>query len=67
MTGSALIRWQRVLRGAEDADEGGVHDANGEWDDSGSVVGKVPGYVGKVPLSEAARRRPQRPDRGHAR
>jgi hypothetical protein len=38
-----------VLPGAEDADEGGVHDADGESDDSGSVVGKVPGYVGKVP------------------
>jgi hypothetical protein len=39
----------RVLPGAEDADEGGVHDADGESGDSGSVVGKVPGYVGKVP------------------
>ena len=38
-----------LLRGAEDADEGGVHDADGESGDSGSVVGKVPGYVGKVP------------------
>jgi hypothetical protein len=57
----------RVVRGAEDADEGGVHDANGESADSGSVVGKVPGYVGKVPWSEAARRRTQRPDRGQAR
>jgi hypothetical protein len=56
-----------VLRGAEDADEGGVDDADGESDDSGSVVGKVPGYVGAVPWSEAARRRTQRPDRGHAR
>jgi hypothetical protein len=56
-----------LLRGAEDADEGGVDDADGESDDSGSVVGKVPGYVGTVPWSEAARRRTQRPDRGHAR
>jgi ATP-dependent exoDNAse (exonuclease V) alpha subunit len=39
----------QVLPGVEDADEGGVHDADGESDDSGSVVGKVPGYVGKVP------------------
>jgi hypothetical protein len=38
-----------VLRGAEDADEGGIHDADGKSDDSGGVVGKVPGYVGKVP------------------
>jgi hypothetical protein len=39
----------RLLRGAEDADEGGVHDADRESGDSGSVVGEVPGYVGKVP------------------
>ena len=31
----------KVLRGAEDADEGGAHDADGESDDSGSVVSKV--------------------------
>jgi hypothetical protein len=38
-----------VLRGVENADEGGVHDADEKSDDSGGVVGEVPGYVGKVP------------------
>jgi hypothetical protein len=31
----------RVLRDAEDADEGGVHDADGKSDESGGVVSKV--------------------------
>jgi hypothetical protein len=30
-----------VLRDAEDADEGGVHDADGKSDESGGVVSKV--------------------------
>jgi hypothetical protein len=32
----------RVLRDAEDADEGGVQDADGNPDESGGVVGEVP-------------------------
>jgi hypothetical protein len=55
------------LRGAEDADEGGVHDAHGESGDSGSVVSKVPDGIGKVP----GRTRPDAgrsgPDYGYAR
>jgi hypothetical protein len=38
-----------MLPGAEDADVGGVHDADGEPDNSGGVVGEVPGYMGTVP------------------
>jgi hypothetical protein len=43
----ALYLW--LLPGAEDADVGGVHDADGEPGNSGGVVGEVPGYVGTVP------------------
>ena len=43
------LRCYLVLPGAEDADEGGVHVAHEESGDSGSVVGEVPGGVGKVP------------------
>jgi len=38
-----------MLRGTEDADEGGVHDADQDSGKSGGVMGKLPGYVGKVP------------------
>jgi hypothetical protein len=38
-----------LLRDTEDADDGGVHDADENSGKSGGVVGKVPGYVGKVP------------------
>jgi hypothetical protein len=38
-----------MLPGAEDADVGGVHDADGEPGIPGGVVGEVPGYVGTVP------------------
>jgi hypothetical protein len=44
-----MARAGRVLPGAEDADVGGVQDADGEPGISGGVVGEVPGYVGKVP------------------
>jgi hypothetical protein len=37
------------LPDAEDADVGGVHDADEEPGNSGGVVGEVPGYVGTVP------------------
>jgi len=49
-----------LLCGAEDADEGGVHDADEKSGDSGGVVGEVPGYVGKVPRWKVAKRPPQR-------
>jgi hypothetical protein len=38
-----------VLPGAEDADIGGVHDADGKSGISRGVMGEVPGRVGKVP------------------
>jgi hypothetical protein len=38
-----------VLPDAQDANVGGVHDADEELDISGGVVGMVPGYVGEVP------------------
>ena len=38
-----------LLPGAENADVGGVHDANGEPDNSGGVVDEVPVHVGEVP------------------
>jgi hypothetical protein len=34
---------------AENADVGGVHDADGKPGNSGGVVGQVPGYIGTVP------------------
>jgi hypothetical protein len=40
---------RRLLPGAENADVGGVHDADGEPDNSGGVVGEVPVHVGEVP------------------
>jgi hypothetical protein len=46
---SASASAWRVLPGAENADVGGVHDADGERGNSGGVVGEVPGYVGTVP------------------
>jgi hypothetical protein len=49
-----------LLRGAEDPDEGGVHNADEESGDSGSIVGKVPGGIGMVPRSKAARCQTQR-------
>ena len=45
----AILIVLAVLPGAEDADVGGVHDADGEPGISGGVVGEVPGYVGTVP------------------
>jgi hypothetical protein len=38
-----------LLPGTENADVGGVHDADGELGNWGGVVGEVPGYVGTVP------------------
>jgi hypothetical protein len=38
-----------LLPGAENADVGGVHDADGEPGNSGGVVGEVPVHVGEVP------------------
>jgi hypothetical protein len=48
VVGPLRIRPRRVLPGAENADVGGVHDADGEPDNSGGVVGEVPVYVGEV-------------------
>ncbi len=39
----------RVLPDTENADVGGVHDADGEPGNSGGVVGEVPGCMGTVP------------------
>jgi len=41
--------WWQVLPDTENADVGGVHDADGESGNSGGVVGEVPRYVGTVP------------------
>src|SRR6266496_1545892 len=41
-------RRTQVLPGAENADVGGVHDADGEPGNSGGVVGEVPVHVGEV-------------------
>jgi hypothetical protein len=38
-----------VLPDTENADVGGVHDADGKPGNSGGVVSKVPGEVGTVP------------------
>jgi len=38
-----------ALPGAENADEAGVHGADGDSGESDSTVGKVPVYVGEVP------------------
>lgn len=38
-----------MLPDTEDADVGGVHDADEGSGISGGVVGEVPGYVGEVP------------------
>jgi hypothetical protein len=38
-----------VLPDTENADVGGVHDADGKPGNSGGVVGEVPGSVGTVP------------------
>jgi hypothetical protein len=35
--------------GTENADVGGVHNADGKPGSSGGVVGEVPGSVGEVP------------------
>jgi hypothetical protein len=40
---------QHLLRDAEDADKGGIQDADGNWGESGGVVGEVPDHIGKVP------------------
>jgi hypothetical protein len=39
-----------VLPGAENADEAGAHGADADSGESDSVVGKVPVYIGEVPL-----------------
>ena len=44
---STLLRW--LLPDTENADVGGVRDADGEPGDSGGAMGEVPGYVGTVP------------------
>jgi hypothetical protein len=41
-----------MLRDAEDADVGGVHDADEKSGNSGRVVGEVPSTVGEVRQSE---------------
>jgi hypothetical protein len=38
-----------VLPDTENADVGGVHDADEKPGNSGGVVGEVPGSVGEVP------------------
>jgi hypothetical protein len=38
-----------VLRDTDNADVGGVHDADEEPGNSGGVVGEVPRHVGTVP------------------
>ena len=45
-TGFALIP---LLPDTENADVGGVHDADEKPGNSGGVVGEVPGSVGEVP------------------
>jgi hypothetical protein len=47
-----------VLPDAENSDEGGARDTNEEPDNSGGLVGEVPGYVGEVPGWEAAKSLP---------
>jgi hypothetical protein len=47
-----------VLPGAENSDEGGARDTNEEPDNSGGLVGEVPGYVGEVPVWGAAKSLP---------
>jgi len=42
----------------ENSDEGGARDTNEEPDNSGGLVGEVPGYVGEVPGWEAAKSLP---------
>jgi hypothetical protein len=46
---AGAVPGDRLLPGAENADVGGVHDADEEPGISGSVVGQVPVYVGEVP------------------
>jgi hypothetical protein len=41
--------WDLLFPRAEDADVGGVHDADREPGNSGGVVGEAPGSVGTVP------------------
>ena len=48
----------RLLPGAENSDEGGARDTNEEPDNSGGLVGEVPGYVGEVPGWGAAKSLP---------
>jgi len=47
-----------LLPGAENSDEGGARDTNEEPDNSGGLVGEVPGYVGEVPGWGAAKSLP---------
>jgi hypothetical protein len=46
---SIYVQGRGLLPDTENADVGGVHDADGEPGNSGGVVGEVPGYVGTVP------------------
>ncbi len=45
----AICGGVRVLPDTENADVGGVHDADEKPGNSGGVVGAVPGSVGEVP------------------
>jgi len=45
----AYVASYLVLPDAENSDEGGARDTNEEPDNSGGLVGEVPGYVGEVP------------------
>jgi len=47
-----------LLPDAENSDEGGARDTHEEPDNSGGLVGEVPGYVGEVPGWEAAKSLP---------
>jgi len=49
LAGLGMHQLGQLLPGAEDADVGGVYDADGKPGNSGGVVGEVPGYMGTVP------------------
>jgi len=55
---AAQLAQLRVLPGAENSDGGGARDTNEEPDNSGGLVGEVPGYVGEVPGWGAAKSLP---------
>ena len=52
-----VLHMERIA-GAENSDEGGARDTHEEPDNSGGLVGEVPGYVGEVPGWEAAKSLP---------